>query len=525
MTMRNGRERARGAVLGFGLLLVGLPAVAQLNPTAQINRYVEQLETYVQEKKHQPGEAAIERVVALSKEHDVTIPEGFYFLSAQVWSMAAKYEHAVEYLHRYLEIAGRSGDHYREALAMLLKAEEKLSDAQQRDDKAYERAARKDTSVAYGTYLREYRNGRHAAEARRRQEEAGRREAWARDDEAYEQARRRDTSVAYGTYLREYPNGRHIADARRRQEEARRLEAWARDDEAYENARREDTSAAYGAYLRGYRNGRHAVEARRRQGEAGRSRQAMVETREEQEPLSPGKRFRDCDECPELIVVPSGSYKMGSIASEDGRYATEGPRHVVTIGETFAVSVYEVTFAEWDACAEERGCERYRPDDSGWGRGRRPVINVSWQHAQSYVTWLSQKTNQEYRLLSEAEWEYVARSGTTTAYHVGPEIASFQANFGKNVGATRPVGSYRANRFGVHDIHGNVGEWVQDCVNHGYAGAPSDGRPWERVNCGRRVVRGGSWVSDPRALRSAFRGGFDSFNRSRYIGFRVARTL
>ena len=150
-------------------------------------------------------------------------------------------------------------------------------------------------------------------------------------------------------------------------------------------------------------------------------------------------------------------------------------------------------------------------------------MRVSWDDAQEYVRWLSRQTGEEYRLLSEAEWEYVARAGTTTAYSTGNGIGSDQARF--RGGGTVPVGSFSANRFGLHDVHGNVREWTQDCWNGNYAGAPTDGSAWERGDCGLRVLRGGSRVNYPWFLRSASRDGYDSGNRNGNNGFRVARTL
>ena len=152
----------------------------------------------------------------------------------------------------------------------------------------------------------------------------------------------------------------------------------------------------------------------------------------------------------------------------------------------------------------------YRPDDESWGRGTRPVINVSWEDAQAYVSWLSSQTGEAYRLMSEAEWEYVARAGSQTAYSWGSDIGSNRANC-EGCGSqwdpsqTAPVGSFQANAYGVHDMHGNVWEWVEDCGNFSYAGTPSDGSAWRSVDCSRRVLRGGSWNYDPRNLRSAFR--------------------
>ena len=256
-----------------------------------------------------------------------------------------------------------------------------------------------------------------------------------------------------------------------------------------------------------------------------------LETAGVEEPPEPpgpveGERFRDCSGCPELIVVPSGSYEMGSPSSEEGRHDNEGPVHRVTISKPFAVGVYEVTFADWDACVSGGGCNGPRPDDGGWGRGNRPVIDVSWDDAKEYVGWLSRKTGEGYRLLSESEWEYVARAGTRTAYHFGSSISPGDANYDGNVGKTTPVGSYPANDFGLHDVHGNVWEWVEDCWHGSYGGAPSDGSAWVTGGeCGRRVLRGGSWGDEPRYLRSAPRGGIGTGARSNGVGFRVARTL
>ena len=205
-----------------------------------------------------------------------------------------------------------------------------------------------------------------------------------------------------------------------------------------------------------------------------------------------GQRFRDCPQCPEMVVVPGGQF-----------------------GRPFAVGVYEVTFGEWDACVSGGGCGGHRPDDEGWGRGRQPVVNVSWEDAQAYVRWLSGKTGEQYRLPSEAEWEYVARAGTTTEYWWGDDVGRNRANcYGCgsrwDYEQTAPVGSFAANPFGLHDVHGNVIEWVEDC--------------WEGI-CSRRVLRGGSWYLRPRDLRSALRYWNTTGFRLNYYGFRVARTL
>ena len=263
----------------------------------------------------------------------------------------------------------------------------------------------------------------------------------------------------------------------------------------------------------------------------------------------PGQVFRDCAACPEMVVVPAGSYMMGSPDSAEERLLDETRRRV-TIGAPFAVGVYEVTFAEWDACVEVGGCGGYRPDDEGWGRGSRPVIHVSWEHAREYVRWLSRETGEEYRLLSESEWEYAARGGATTARHWGESESGqcrYENGWDQTAAATldlhdmkpvdcsdgyaytAPVGTYGANAFGLHDMLGNVMEWTEDCWNGwnaSYSGAPSDGSAWLSGDCSQRVLRGGSWSDPPLFLRSAFR--FKSLAWNWYgdnDGFRVARTI
>ena len=236
--------------------------------------------------------------------------------------------------------------------------------------------------------------------------------------------------------------------------------------------------------------------------------------------------------CPEMVVLPAGSFVMGSSPGEGD--SNEQPQHRVTIGEPFAVGKHEVTFAELDECVIQGGCRDYQPPDS-WGRGRMPVINVSWEDAQAYVTWLSKATGQAYRLLSEAEWEFAARGITDgkagPRYGWGDEIGKGRANCNGcgsqwDAEQTAPVGSFPANRFGLHDMHGNVWEWVADVWHDSYAGAPVDGTAWSSGGeQSRRVVRGGSRNSDPGYLRAAFRSGDELGNRNDRLGFRAARML
>ena len=228
---------------------------------------------------------------------------------------------------------------------------------------------------------------------------------------------------------------------------------------------------------------------------------------------------------PEMVVIPAGSFGMGCVSGAGCRDEEEAVREV-TIPRPFAVSKYEVTFEQYDRFAMPTGSV----EDEGWGRGGRPVINVSWQDAQDYVRWLSEQTGAEYRLLSEAEWEYAARAGASTAYSWGNRIGSGHANCtgcgGQWDGSrTAPVGSFPANAFGLHDMHGNVWEWVEDCWSTGVGGGRTDGTAWTPNGCSRRVLRGGSWHGAPLTLRSGYRDGDGPEFRYATLGFRVARTL
>ena len=308
-------------------------------------------------------------------------------------------------------------------------------------------------------------------------------------------------------------------DKQRKEQAA--LEKQRREQAALEKQRREQ------AALEKQRREQAALEKQRREQaalEKQRREQAALEKQRQER--QPGRRFKDCAACPEMVVVATGSFMMGSSSSEKGRDSDEGPQHRVRIAQPFAVGVYEVTFAEWDACVSAGGCNGYGPADRGWGGGQRPVIYVSWNDAQAYVKWLSNKTGKRYRLLSEAEWEYVARAGTEAPFHFGMTISKNQANYNRNYGAqTVEAGSFPSNGYGLHDVHGNVDEWVQDCWNDSYSGAPTDGSAWTSGDCSGRVLRGGSWDSEHRNLHSADRDWGPANYRSIRTGFRVARTF
>ena len=203
------------------------------------------------------------------------------------------------------------------------------------------------------------------------------------------------------------------------------------------------------------------------------------------------------------------------------------PVHSVTV-PAFSLGKYEVTFAQWDAFVADGGCGGYTPDDKGWGRGSRPVINVSWDDVQGFIDWLNAKTGGNFRLLTEAEWEYRTRAGSGTKYSWGNSIGSNRANCdrcGSRWGRDRtaPVGSFSANAWGLQDMHGNVWEWVQDCWNRSYVSAPTDGSAWMSGNCSLRVIRGGSWHYGPGFLHSAYRSRNTRTSRDFDLGFRLAQ--
>jgi formylglycine-generating enzyme required for sulfatase activity len=271
--------------------------------------------------------------------------------------------------------------------------------------------------------------------------------------------------------------------------------------------------------------------------------------------LPPGASFRECAAgsraCPEMVVVPAGTFRMGSPDEEAGRHTSEEPVRTVTIPRPFAVGKFEVTWDEWEACVAMRGCDGRPTLDQGYGRGRKPVINVSWEQAKAYVAWLSRMTGKIYRLLTEAEWEYAARgvigadaphppypwdddpaglcrhANLADQSYRGVGYAGDIVNCDDGHAVTAAVGSYPANAFGLQDMHGNVWEWVEDGWHSSYAGSPpSNGSEWkDGADVSRRVVRGGCWFDDPRNLRSAVRDGFTSVDRFNGLGFRVARTL
>jgi formylglycine-generating enzyme required for sulfatase activity len=257
--------------------------------------------------------------------------------------------------------------------------------------------------------------------------------------------------------------------------------------------------------------------------------------------------IKDCDVCPELVVLPEGQFVMGSNNNES-TLPDEKPAHLVRIAKSFAVGKFEVTFAQWDACAADGGCKKV--DDENWGRGNRPVINVNYAAAKAYASWLSKKTAKRYRLLSESEWEYAARGGTVTAWFWGsiedgigvpagclyanthdqsskknrPDYAWLAHPCDDGFTYTAPAGTFKANAFGLYDMLGNVAEWVEDCEGP-YKDAPADGSAAVSNDCEKRVTRGGAWIDGPTWVRSAFRRPQPPGYANYAVGFRIARDL
>jgi formylglycine-generating enzyme required for sulfatase activity len=252
------------------------------------------------------------------------------------------------------------------------------------------------------------------------------------------------------------------------------------------------------------------------------------------------KTFKDCDDCPEMVVAPTGTALVGSPPQETARMPHEPAPSEAIIAAPFAVGRYDVTFDEWDACVAAGGCNNWRPGDFGWGRGRQPVIFVSWNDAKAYVAWLRQKTGKPYRLLSETEWEYAARGCTTTGCPnqpfwfggIKPEIANYDARYAyegspKGLSRRRAVAADEGppNPFGLFNMLGNVRQWVEDCWSANPGPAPSGGAPRLSGDCTERVTRGGSYDDKPQELRAAARSWQTAETRSQKIGFRVARAL
>lgn len=446
----------------------------------------------------------------------------------------------------------------------------------QADDDAFARAARANTIAAFEAYLDVYPEGAHAAEAQEKltalrqaeQDAANARtaeEAQARakaEDDAFAGAQRANSIAGFEAYLAQYPNGRHVAAARRAIREINAANAAAdaaakakADDDAFAIAQAANTIAAFQAYLNRYPQGRNVAAARAAIGRLQApppapppattasfldARSTPVTTRAPLIAVDPARLpdfalFRECDVCPEMVVMPAGSFSMGSPNGEAGRDPDEGPQQNITL-RRFAIARFETIWAEWEACVAARACAQGPVDkaggDNGWGRNRRPVIEVDWKDAGAYAAYIARAAGKGgYRRPTEAEWEYAARGGTTTRYSFGDSEGQLDAHawyFANSGRKTQPVGGKAANPFGLYDMHGNVWEWVEDCWRENLIGQPANGAAYTTQGCtvsSYRVFRGGSWSSFPQALRSANRYWDSPANRFYNLGFRLARTL
>jgi formylglycine-generating enzyme required for sulfatase activity len=257
-------------------------------------------------------------------------------------------------------------------------------------------------------------------------------------------------------------------------------------------------------------------------------------TPELEQALRPRDSFKECDVCPEMVVVPKGSFMMGTPASEPDRFKGEDPIHRVSFAKPFAVGRFTISFDEWDSCLADGGCGGNTGDDKGFGRGRMPAQGINYEAAKSYLAWLSKKVGRTYRLPSESEREYFTRAGTATPFWFGNTItaqdANYQASTPYGSGPHGPdskgpvvVDSYAPNPFGLYQVHGNVWEWTEDCFNKRYTeDTPDDGSPWLEGDCRQRMVRGGTWKWSPNMVRSGYRQGDGVDNEN---SFRVVRTL
>lgn len=399
------------------------------------------------------------------------------------------------------------------------------------DNELWKRLSAEESRESYADYLAQFPLGIHHLEALRRIDEMDReaarieRERLARerqDNADWEAAATARSIAAMDAYLAAWPNGLHADRARVTRAE---LQAAKDDERAFASARSLNTPEALQAYIQAFPQGTHVAEAL-----------TILDTID----LRPGKRFRDCPECPTLIVLPAGSFEQGSPEASELAVAAEKPRRTVSIAEPFAIGVYEVTLAEWDACVDAGGC-RQRPGDNGWGRGRRPVIMVSWNDVQEYLAWISERTGQAYRLPSESEWEYAARAGEAGDWLGGSNnavcrhgnVAGAETDFrwrhpacsDAHALGTTEIGQFEPNAFGLHDVVGNVAEWTGDCMNLSYLGAPVDGSAWGRGICSQHMTRGGSWVTGTRDIRLPARFNLMNGDRNDFTGFRVVRKV
>ena len=428
---------------------------------------------------------------------------------------------------------------YREYLAAFPKgkhAHDAQAEIDAYDNKAWATAEQRNTMSGYEDYLKAWPEGLHASKARERiaeikaAAEARAKDAAERaalDKTHWEPAARENTIESYGRYLTQQPTGKYVTEAQQRIKQIKADQAsaaaLAADTAAWESAKAANRVDSYQQYMTSYPQGAYVPQA-----------MAAIE----QLRPAPGRTFRDCNGCPEMVSLPSGTASLGAGETEKYARPNEKPQRPVTFADMFAISVKEVTFAEYRACISAGGCSG-QPSDNGWGGGNRPVINVSWDDAQKYASWLSQTSGKSYALPTEAQWEYAARAGDNKPIMGGSlaALCAFANGASQESGLkwantactdpasdrTLPTGMLGANKFGVKDMIGNVAEWTQDCNTLNLRDAPTDGTADSRGSCNQRVVRGGSWFSGPADLRYAARLMQRRGDSNDFTGFRVIR--
>lgn len=321
---------------------------------------------------------------------------------------------------------------------------------------------------------------------------------------SWEAAKAGNTPESYASYLASYPAGNFASLAEAAQQRLQRDAAYQAEAQAWKQAETATNSATVQAYVSRYPNGRYQSQAQIK----------LAALQKEEAEMRPGKVFKDCADCPEMVVVPAGNFTMGSIENAD-----ENPPHSVNI-KSFAIGKYEVTQGQWKAVMGSN------PSHFGNCGDNCPVEKVSWNDAKDFIQMLNAKTGKSYSLPSESEWEFACRAGGGHRYCGSDNVDAVGWHNGNSANSTHPVGQKQANAYGLYDMSGNVWEWIEDIWHGNYAGAPTDGNVWVSGDeQSQRVRRGGSWVNVTVSLRSADRDRYAPDYRINYIGFRIARTL